>query len=163
MAIQIIFIEGNLCIFLLQWWWSCSSVSIKQFFKKYLLLQGNYRKPCKMGGDRFIPVRNSKQMAVASFLLAKNQPFHANTTLSSVSHLWRSFTYAIIVITCFHFRCYRKNKRPGPLLWMDTTSIMQRFYTLEEDHRMLLKVKTLSAWHNCGIRNCLNSFFHAHL
>uniref|UniRef100_A0A674N1L8 Cell division cycle 20 homolog n=1 Tax=Takifugu rubripes TaxID=31033 RepID=A0A674N1L8_TAKRU len=31
--------------------------------------------PCKMGGDRFIPVRNNKQMDVASFLLTKeNEP-----------------------------------------------------------------------------------------
>ncbi|XP_029381153.1 cell division cycle protein 20 homolog [Echeneis naucrates] len=40
--------------------------------------------PSKMGGDRFIPVRNSKQMDVASFLLAKeNEPVDANTTAAS--------------------------------------------------------------------------------
>lgn len=42
-----------------------------------------------MGGDRFIPVRNNKQMDVASFLLTKeNEPVEAknNTVLSSVSH-----------------------------------------------------------------------------
>ncbi|TNM97713.1 hypothetical protein fugu_013959 [Takifugu bimaculatus] len=42
--------------------------------------------PCKMGGDRFIPVRNNKQMDVASFLLTKeNEPVEAknNTALSS--------------------------------------------------------------------------------
>lgn len=44
--------------------------------------------PHKMGGDRFIPVRNSKQMDVASFLLTKeNEPVEAknNTALSLVS------------------------------------------------------------------------------
>lgn len=44
-----------------------------------------------MGGDRFIPVRNSKQMDVASFLLTKeNEPADAknNTALSSVSHVY---------------------------------------------------------------------------
>ncbi|TWW73293.1 Cell division cycle protein 20 -like protein p55CDC [Takifugu flavidus] len=43
--------------------------------------------PCKMGGDRFIPVRNNKQMDVASFLLTKeNEPVEAknNTALSSL-------------------------------------------------------------------------------
>ncbi|XP_070830752.1 cell division cycle protein 20 homolog isoform X1 [Chaetodon trifascialis] len=35
--------------------------------------------PSKMGGDRFIPTRNSKQMDVASFLLTKeNEPVDAN-------------------------------------------------------------------------------------
>ncbi|XP_022624474.1 cell division cycle protein 20 homolog [Seriola dumerili] len=35
--------------------------------------------PSKMGGDRFIPVRNSKQMDVASFLLTKeNEPVDTN-------------------------------------------------------------------------------------
>lgn len=46
--------------------------------------------PLKMGGDRFIPVRNSKQMDVASFLLTKeNEPADAknNTALSLVSHV----------------------------------------------------------------------------
>lgn len=40
-----------------------------------------------MGGDRFIPVRNSKQMDVASFLLSKeNEPVDTNTSsVSSVS------------------------------------------------------------------------------
>ncbi|KAF1383859.1 hypothetical protein PFLUV_G00136220 [Perca fluviatilis] len=37
--------------------------------------------PSKMGGDRFIPTRNSKQMDVASFLLSKeNEPVDANNT-----------------------------------------------------------------------------------
>lgn len=47
--------------------------------------------PLKMGGDRFIPVRNSKQMDVASFLLTKeNEPADAinNTALSLVSHVY---------------------------------------------------------------------------
>ncbi|XP_060909548.1 cell division cycle protein 20 homolog [Labrus mixtus] len=36
--------------------------------------------PSKMGGDRFIPTRNSKQMDVASFLLTKeNEPVDANS------------------------------------------------------------------------------------
>lgn len=40
-----------------------------------------------MGGDRFIPVRNSKQMDVASFLLSKeNEPLDTNnSSVSSVS------------------------------------------------------------------------------
>lgn len=34
-----------------------------------------------MGGDRFIPIRNSKQMDVASFLLTKeNEPVDTNNT-----------------------------------------------------------------------------------
>lgn len=46
-----------------------------------------------MGGDRFIPVRNNKQMDVASFLLTKeNEPVEAknNTALSSVSRGYTS-------------------------------------------------------------------------
>lgn len=41
-----------------------------------------------MGGDRFIPTRNNKQMDVANFLLTKeNEPADANPTLSIVSSL----------------------------------------------------------------------------
>lgn len=37
-----------------------------------------------MGGDRFIPVRNSKQMDVASFLLTKeNEPMDTNDTVGA--------------------------------------------------------------------------------
>uniref|UniRef100_A0A3Q4BTS1 CDC20/Fizzy WD40 domain-containing protein n=1 Tax=Mola mola TaxID=94237 RepID=A0A3Q4BTS1_MOLML len=37
--------------------------------------------PSRIGGDRFIPVRNSKQMDVASFLLSKeNEPMDMNNT-----------------------------------------------------------------------------------
>uniref|UniRef100_UPI0037E83F20 cell division cycle protein 20 homolog n=1 Tax=Semicossyphus pulcher TaxID=241346 RepID=UPI0037E83F20 len=37
--------------------------------------------PSKMGGDRFIPVRNSKQIDLASFLLSKeNEPMDTNNT-----------------------------------------------------------------------------------
>lgn len=46
-----------------------------------------------MGGDRFIPVRNNKQMDVASFLLTKeNEPVEAknNTALPSVSRGYKS-------------------------------------------------------------------------
>ncbi|KAM6919258.1 cell division cycle protein 20 homolog [Xenentodon cancila] len=40
--------------------------------------------PSKMGGDRFIPIRNSKQMDVANFLLTKeNEPSEANTAATS--------------------------------------------------------------------------------
>lgn len=40
--------------------------------------------PSKMGGDRFIPTRNSKQMDVASFLLSKeNEPVDANNSTST--------------------------------------------------------------------------------
>ncbi|KAM9844608.1 cell division cycle protein 20 homolog [Aulostomus maculatus] len=40
--------------------------------------------PSKMGGDRFIPIRNSKQMDVASFLLSKeNEPVDANNTAAA--------------------------------------------------------------------------------
>lgn len=41
-----------------------------------------------MGGDRFIPIRNSKQMDVASFLLSKeNESVDiTNTAVSSVSY-----------------------------------------------------------------------------
>lgn len=49
--------------------------------------------PCKMGGDRFIPVRNNKQMDVASFLITKeNEPVEAknSTALSLVSRVYKS-------------------------------------------------------------------------
>lgn len=41
-----------------------------------------------MGGDRFIPIRNSKQMDVASFLISKeNESVDINNTaVSSVSY-----------------------------------------------------------------------------
>lgn len=41
-----------------------------------------------MGGDRFIPTRNSKQIEVASFLLSKeNEPVDSNNPgVSSVSY-----------------------------------------------------------------------------
>lgn len=39
-----------------------------------------------MGGDRFIPTRNSKQMDVANFLLTKeNESSEGNTVGASVS------------------------------------------------------------------------------
>uniref|UniRef100_A0A3Q2WAY1 Cell division cycle 20 homolog n=2 Tax=Haplochromis burtoni TaxID=8153 RepID=A0A3Q2WAY1_HAPBU len=42
--------------------------------------------PSKMGGDRFIPIRNSKQMDVATFLLTKeNEPADTNTSVTSES------------------------------------------------------------------------------
>ncbi|XP_072219837.1 cell division cycle protein 20 homolog isoform X2 [Leuresthes tenuis] len=42
--------------------------------------------PSKMGGDRFIPIRNSKQMDVANFLLSKeNEPVDANAAGPSES------------------------------------------------------------------------------
>lgn len=50
-----------------------------------------------MGGDRFIPVRNNKQMDVASFLLTKeNEPVEAknNTALSLVSRVYKSPMYS---------------------------------------------------------------------
>ncbi len=38
-----------------------------------------------MGGDRFIPIRNSKQMDVASFLVTKeNDPMDTNTTAGAM-------------------------------------------------------------------------------
>uniref|UniRef100_A0A8C7ZU66 Cell division cycle 20 homolog n=1 Tax=Oryzias sinensis TaxID=183150 RepID=A0A8C7ZU66_9TELE len=41
--------------------------------------------PSKIGGDRFIPTRNSKQMDVANFLLTKeNEPLDANTAGSTL-------------------------------------------------------------------------------
>lgn len=44
--------------------------------------------PSKMGGDRFIPTRNGKQMDVASFLLTKeNDPVEANDTAASSESL----------------------------------------------------------------------------
>uniref|UniRef100_A0A3B3UYZ8 Cell division cycle 20 homolog n=1 Tax=Poecilia latipinna TaxID=48699 RepID=A0A3B3UYZ8_9TELE len=43
----------------------------------------NKKTPSKMGGDRFIPTRNNKQMDVANFLLTKeNEPADANPALS---------------------------------------------------------------------------------
>ncbi|KAJ0058648.1 hypothetical protein NL108_000353 [Boleophthalmus pectinirostris] len=43
--------------------------------------KGKKQTPSKMGGDRFIPIRNSKQMDVASFLLTKeNEPDNPTTT-----------------------------------------------------------------------------------
>ncbi|XP_028448066.1 cell division cycle protein 20 homolog isoform X2 [Perca flavescens] len=51
---------------------------------------GNNKKrtPTKMGGDRFIPTRNRKQMDVASFLLSKeNQPVDTNDT-TETSKAW---------------------------------------------------------------------------
>ncbi|XP_061588269.1 cell division cycle protein 20 homolog [Cololabis saira] len=42
--------------------------------------------PSKMGADRFIPIRNSKQMDVANFLLTKeNEPSEANAPAASVT------------------------------------------------------------------------------
>ncbi|XP_012734427.3 cell division cycle protein 20 homolog [Fundulus heteroclitus] len=42
--------------------------------------------PSKMGGDRFIPIRNNKQMDVANFLLTKeNEPVDATNTVSAES------------------------------------------------------------------------------
>lgn len=43
--------------------------------------------PSKMGGDRFIPVRNSKQMDVASFLLTKENEPENNLNTSSAKAL----------------------------------------------------------------------------
>lgn len=45
-----------------------------------------------MGGDRFIPIRNTKQMDVASFLLTKeNEPVDTNNTAgTSVSYFDKS-------------------------------------------------------------------------
>ncbi|XP_054452297.1 cell division cycle protein 20 homolog isoform X1 [Anoplopoma fimbria] len=41
--------------------------------------------PSKMGGDRFIPTRNSKQMDVASFLLSKeNEPVDTNNSTGTI-------------------------------------------------------------------------------
>lgn len=62
-----------------------------KFFKKFfffLWFIGKNKKqtPSKMGGDRFIPIRNSKQMDVATFLLTKeNEPADTNTSVTSVS------------------------------------------------------------------------------
>lgn len=48
----------------------------------------NKKTPSKMGGDRFIPTRNNKQMDVANFLLTKeNEPADANPASSIVSSL----------------------------------------------------------------------------
>nr|XP_015812424.2 cell division cycle protein 20 homolog [Nothobranchius furzeri] len=44
----------------------------------------NKKTPSKMGGDRYIPIRNSQQMDVANFLLTKeNEPVDANSSTSS--------------------------------------------------------------------------------
>ncbi|XP_037538155.1 cell division cycle protein 20 homolog [Nematolebias whitei] len=44
----------------------------------------NKKTPSKMGGDRYIPTRNNKQMDVANFLLTKeNEPVGANATVST--------------------------------------------------------------------------------
>ncbi|CAJ1078889.1 cell division cycle protein 20 homolog isoform X2 [Xyrichtys novacula] len=43
--------------------------------------------PSKMGGDRFIPTRNSKQMDVASFLLSKeNEPMETSNTTGTAEN-----------------------------------------------------------------------------
>ncbi|CAL9688690.1 unnamed protein product [Knipowitschia caucasica] len=50
-------------------------------------VKGKKQTPSKMGGDRFIPIRNSKQMDVASFLLTKeNDPDqHSSAKAMSVN------------------------------------------------------------------------------
>ncbi|KAF3699353.1 Cell division cycle protein 20 -like protein p55CDC [Channa argus] len=51
--------------------------------------------PCKMGGDRFIPVRNNRQMEIASFLLTReNDPPEANNTAMS-SEKQRAWSVAL--------------------------------------------------------------------
>ena len=63
----------------------CTVVSVKMLLlnKTYILIVsiGKNKKctPSKVGGDRFIPIRNGQQMDVASFLLSKeNEPLEAN-------------------------------------------------------------------------------------
>lgn len=111
---------------------------------------------CEMGDDRFIPVRNSKQMDVARFLLTNNQHSCANTYSLLVSQIYKShILYTIFVVHCFYcslFHCsYRKDKKPGPLGWMDTTLIMQGFYSLEEERWMIQQVSKLGAWQDCRV------------
>lgn len=55
-----------------------------------------------MGGDRFIPIRNSKQMDVASFLLSKeNESVDINNTaVSSVSYFDTSPPPTCIMHVC---------------------------------------------------------------
>ena len=51
--------------------------------------------PSKVGGDRFIPTRNGKQMDTASFLLTKeNEPMDTNESIASAVSLF----YAIVFI-----------------------------------------------------------------
>lgn len=66
-------------------------VGFVKFLSRYCLCQfaGKSGKgqctPSKAGGDRFIPCRNSKQMDVATFLLAKeNEPVEPNASNVSV-------------------------------------------------------------------------------
>uniref|UniRef100_H3DCT0 Cell division cycle 20 homolog n=1 Tax=Tetraodon nigroviridis TaxID=99883 RepID=H3DCT0_TETNG len=69
-----------------------------------------------MAGDRFIPVRNSNRMAVTSFLLTNNQPFHTNTTLSLEKQKAWSITlngYNINNAKILHFGERRLNAPEG--------------------------------------------------
>ena len=61
---------------------------LNTFFFIRIIGKNKKQTPSKMGGDRFIPTRNSKQMDVASFLLSKeNEPVDANNPgVSSVSY-----------------------------------------------------------------------------
>lgn len=93
-----------------------------------------------MGGDRFIPTRNSKQMDVASFLLSKeNEPVDANNPgVSSVSYsdvstfFWNAFCELRINAKTFFFKGkpeghvyvtkwiqHRRRKDPAP--WREAT------------------------------------------
>lgn len=92
---------GILFIYLFNW--CCASLDAPQGntnlnnFLLFLHIVGKNKKtPSKMGGDRYIPIRNSKQMDVANYLLTKeNEPVGANATASTVSKLVR-FLYKLL-------------------------------------------------------------------
>ena len=69
-------------------------------FNHFFCIVGKNKKqtPSKMGGDRFIPTRNSKQMDVASFLLTKeNETVDTNEqNATSVQNIDLSFSDPIV-------------------------------------------------------------------
>lgn len=67
----------------------CSKMTYPSQYELFHIL-GKSKTPSKMGGDRYIPVRNSKQMDVANYLLTKeNEPVAPNTSVSKYAHFPR--------------------------------------------------------------------------
>lgn len=92
-----------------------------------------------MGGDRFIPVRNSKQMDVASFLLTKeNEPVDANdTAVSSVSELFTLWSLCKIQFTDCGLLSLKENQKA----W----SVSLNGYNIEDAKILHLGGKPLNA------------------
>lgn len=94
--------------------------------------------PSKMGGDRFIPIRNNKQMDVANFLLTKeNEPDDGKTTVSSVSGLKNQIeTLHVDFFLCMPL-CLKESKKA----W----SVTLNGYNIEDAKILHLGGKPLNA------------------